>query len=84
MTNQEAIEILKKYKDESEEDYYVKRAEALEKGIKALENQRIGHWERKHNSYTLEHWYKCSECGDCSDYKTPYCQYCGAKMKGDK
>lgn len=51
--------------------------------LESLENQRIGHWERKHNSHTLEHWYTCSECGDCSDYKTPYCQYCGAKMKGE-
>lgn len=39
MTNQETIEILKKYKDESEEDYYIKRAEALDKAIKVLELQ---------------------------------------------
>lgn len=39
MTNQEAIEILKKYKDESEEDYYIKRAEALDRAIKVLELQ---------------------------------------------
>ena len=39
MTNQEAIEILKKYKDESEEDYYIKRAEALDRAKEALELQ---------------------------------------------
>lgn len=57
--------------------------EPLEMAIEALENQKTGHWERKYNIYTLEHWYKCSECGDCSDYKTPYCSDCGAKMKGE-
>lgn len=40
MTNPVAIEILKKYKAESEEDYYVKRAEALGMAIEALENQK--------------------------------------------
>ena len=39
MTREEAIEILKKYKDESEEDYYEKRAKALGKGIEALEQE---------------------------------------------
>ena len=42
MTNQEAIEILKKYKDEIEEDYYVyyvKRAKALDRAIEALKLQ---------------------------------------------
>lgn len=39
MTREEAIEILKKYKTESEEDYYVKRVEALEMAIKALKQQ---------------------------------------------
>ncbi len=39
MTREEAIEILKKYKEESEEDYYVKRAGALEMAIEALETR---------------------------------------------
>lgn len=39
MTREEAIELLQKYKEESEEDYYVRRAEALEMAIKALEQQ---------------------------------------------
>ena len=39
MTREEAIEILEKYKTESEEDYYVKRAEALDMAIKSLEQE---------------------------------------------
>ena len=39
MTREEAIELLQKYKEESEEDYYIRRAEALEMAIKALEQQ---------------------------------------------
>lgn len=84
MTNQEAIEILKKYKDESEEDYYIKRAEALEKAIETLVNQKIGHWKKISPSGIME----CSVCGgnvltsDIEAYK--YCHHCGAEMEGDK
>jgi hypothetical protein len=39
MTREEAIEILTRYKEESEEDYYVKRAKALTMAIKALEQE---------------------------------------------
>lgn len=37
MTREEALEILKIYKSESEENYYVKRARALDMAIQALE-----------------------------------------------
>ena len=39
MTREEAKEILEKYKTESKEDYYVKRADALNMAIKALEQE---------------------------------------------
>ena len=39
MTKEEAIELLQKYKEESEEDYYVRRAKALDMAIEALEQQ---------------------------------------------
>ena len=39
MTREEAIEILTRYKEESEEDYYVKRAKALDMALKALEQE---------------------------------------------
>ena len=43
---------------------------------------KIGHWERKYNSYTLEYWYKCSECQTSWEYKFKYCPNCGVKMEG--
>ena len=89
MTNKEAIEILKKCKEESEEDYYVKRAEALEKGIEALENQKTGHWINRESDFNATVYHYCSVCNS----KTPtgaskydfydYCPHCGAKMKGE-
>ena len=40
MTDREkAIELLQKYKEESEEDYYVRRAKALDMAIEALEQE---------------------------------------------
>ena len=41
MTTEEAIEILTEYKKQSEEDYYVNRADALDIAIKALEHPII-------------------------------------------
>lgn len=39
MNREEAIDLLQKYKEESEEDYYVRRAEALDMAIKALQQE---------------------------------------------
>ena len=39
--------------------------------------------EKKHGRWV--HWtggYECSECTYPTDYTTPYCAYCGAKMDG--
>ena len=41
MTREEAIELLSKYKQESEEDYWVKRAEALGMAIEALQTEQL-------------------------------------------
>ena len=62
MTREEAIKILEDYKRESEEDYYVKRAEALEKGIEALE-RRKAHWNFTLNADKDSWIVKCSCCG---------------------
>ena len=91
MTREEAIEILKKYKDESEEDYYAIRAKALGMGIEALENQKIGHWK----DYGARYDVRCSICNTqyplkpisssrLMGCKSDYCPSCGAKMEGDK
>ena len=95
MTNQEAIEILKKYKGESEEDYYIKRAEALEKAIEALKNQKTGHWIELNVNKDGTHNIYCSNCNKCQKFKghansynvrtkLKYCFNCGAKMEGEQ
>lgn len=64
--------------------------EWLRMGIKALENQKTGHWIRITNGALYEK-YVCSECGrhiaddgieGLLSIKYPYC-HCGAKMKGE-
>ena len=64
--------------------------ESLEMAIKALENQKTGHWEEE-EMYYGDVAYRCSECGEefCLMEGTPidnlynYCPNCGAKMKGE-
>lgn len=65
--------------------------EWLRMGIKALENQKIGHWEQY--GYPWENKFKCSECGKeqpkilCGEeiigHWSDYCPNCGAEMKGE-
>ena len=52
--------------------------EALEQGIKALENQKMGHWIKIDMDI-----YECSEChkGLAFFEKENYCSHCGAKME---
>ena len=40
------------------------------------ENKNIGIWQNKEHGTC-----KCSKCGWLDIVKTPYCPYCGAKMK---
>lgn len=92
MTNQEAIIELKDLKDYCRNTFMIRTYEAytqaINKGIKSLENQKIGHWIAQdiHNCHTN---FKCSKCGyihsfthlygkPTADYT--YCPYCGAKM----
>jgi hypothetical protein len=83
MTNQEAIEELRARKEHYEMgegcEFLV---EALEKGIEALENQKIGHWTYIKNSSV--NGLKICECSNCNK-KTygshNYCPNCGAKME---
>lgn len=52
--------------------------ESLEMAIKALENQKTGHWISKPNTYGVVY---CSECDyELHTNNTNYCANCGAKM----
>lgn len=66
-------------------DYY---DEALEMGIKALEQQKIGYWIPIHPLQNDdEGGYLCSNCktGDWDIKPTDkFCKFCGAKMQGVK
>ena len=82
MTNQEAIEILKDLWRWEHPNWLEKDIrKALDKGIEALENQKIGHWI-EHKIKTIQ-WVECSECHITYKYKTHYCPNCGAKMEGE-
>lgn len=79
MTREEAIELLKQHKMESEEDYWLRRAEALGLAIEALENQKTGHWIDTGSGQ------ECSECGEIQygyDSFRYFCTKCGSKMEG--
>lgn len=78
MTRKEAIEELKARKEHYEMgDGCEFLVEALDKGIEALENQKIGHWIE-----TDLDIYECSEChiGTSVGFKENFCSNCGAKM----
>ena len=54
----------------------------ISKAIKALENQKTGHWISKPNTYGVVY---CSECDyELHTNNTNYCANCGAKMEGEK
>ena len=88
MTDKEAIEELKARKEHYEMgDGCEFLVEALEKGIKALENQKTGHWIRKNDICTSRvqiYQYECSNCKEINTFDSNYCPYCGAKMGGKK
>ena len=81
MTNEEAIEILKgAIKKPNTKDGYL--GQALTMGIKALENQKTGHWINKKGVYGVVY---CSECDyELHTNNTNFCANCGAKMEGVK
>lgn len=50
---------------------------ALKMAVKALEEQRTGHWWINPDGYAPY----CSECKHDSDRASAYCPTCGAKME---
>lgn len=86
MTNQEAIEELKKV---DTLDMPARLCEAHYMAIKTLEQEpKTGHWidDGRYADGHSEHAYRCSECeehyiGYVGEYK--HCPNCGADMRGD-
>ena len=87
MTREEAIENLKELLECSYVDRFEdSENEALEMAIKALEQEKTGHWEiipkDKWDSSTAPH-IKCTRC-NCrpfGDVPFAYCPNCGARME---
>ena len=86
MTNQEAIEQLKlnnPFMGGKDKELF---SQAIDKGIEALENQKTGRWIRKNDICTSRvqlYQFECSNCREINTFRSNYCPYCGAKMKGE-
>lgn len=63
--------------------FYRPKDDSIEMAIKALENQKTGHWIEQGLS-PYEGIRRCSVCYKTYDIraKLNYCPNCGAKMKG--
>lgn len=91
MINQEAIEILKNIKAGFETDEWLcDDAEALGKGIEALENQKAMPVELEGDGYSdgelVYDYGKCPKCGwdfedGDKDWGEPYCCHCGQRLR---
>ena len=79
MTRDRAIEILR---DDASGASLWELAEAVEMGIKALEEERPhGEWiDDDINSNEKYHFFKCSVCGGDGVPRCNFCPNCGAKM----
>lgn len=81
MTNKEAICVCKALWRYEKVDYTDKEVrEALDLAIKALEERPHGVWTTVKG---IEGTYYCSECDGDIDWKSRYCPWCGADMRGD-
>ena len=52
-------------------------------GVKRSDVYRSGYWTKDSRPNAFG-WYRCSECGDISDRRTPFCSKCGAEMRKDE
>lgn len=87
MTNEEAREIIKQFRDRQGNS--IDDIEALDLAIKALEQQpKTGHWLDKKTTIKGGHGlaygrYGCSVCKKKQPSKTDFCPCCGADMRGE-
>ena len=57
--------------------------QALDMAIEALSTERTGEWiENAPEGQDIDPPYICSICGHAESTRTPFCEQCGAKMKG--
>lgn len=77
MTKEEAIKWIEYHIDISDYDEDDDLLTALKMAVKALEEQRTGHWWINPDGYAPY----CSECKHDSDRASAYCPTCGAKME---
>jgi hypothetical protein len=85
MTREEAIEMLKKDKEQRGNCFI---SDALDMAIKALEQKpKIGHWITTSDYLTTAYgsvdYVKCSCCDEYSLEEGYYCPNCGAKMEDE-
>lgn len=91
MTNQEAIRfanLIIEIASQCDDEESKHTVEFTELAVKALENQKTGHWIRFKEFENGYYHIKCSECGqywsvDGHAKVFKHCFNCGAKMKGE-
>lgn len=89
MTNEEAIDYFERSYASGDTDDERQHNEALNKAIKALEQQpKTGHWVKVTNG---RGGHECDACHDYApsfqngnEYLSAFCPNCGADMRGDK
>lgn len=74
---------------------HIMQTVAIEYAINAIEERKMGKWERvgkEHTTFFHRRIYRCSACGDFLDFDgvnggrgdANYCTHCGAKMEVDE
>ena len=77
MTREETIKDLRYIKNMNRNSLWQGRA--IDEAIKALENQKTGHWIDEGGD-----WYRCSECDNLVSMNYfDFCPNCGCNMEGE-
>lgn len=87
MTKEEAIAILSH--DKEQIDYpHGAYGIALDMAIKALQEEKVGHWDKVFVPLPLsdgtKECYQCSSCGTHWEHTSKYCPYCRAIMGSEE
>ena len=79
MTLEEAIDILKVYKNE-----WLNEDDDLYQAIDVILISKTGYWIKHLNSDKVLKTYQCSNCGCYIGYKQKFCEECGCRMIGEE